>query len=254
MEILVGSVALLFLGSLIVPTFSRTCAKGNITKTISNGRQIITALRIYSSEHGGFYPDWKAPDALTSNEVFRELFRKGATDNEKIFGAPLSRFVPDGDIGTPPDYAEAVKAGENHWAMTARVSDSDNGALPLVYESPTKATWPPTWNPDAKGTDAKGRAWSNGIVVGFNDCSIMVQRLQHNSGSSVPLKKLDESTGGSESSGKDIFEMVVPEGSEPFRILDVAVPGEQDSPRTRQTTEANPDEGGSLFDFFASGC
>jgi type II secretory pathway pseudopilin PulG len=192
---LVALVPVAILASLVVPTFGRICARGNITKGISNCRQIITAMRIYSSDHGGAYPDAALENPQSSNEAFRRLFTKEVLDNELIFGCPISRFVPDGNIGKTPDFQQALEADENHWAMTKGVSDSDPGSIPLVYENPVKPTWPPVWNADAKGKNVRGRAWSNGVIIGMNDSSVGIQPLQSKAGTEVPLKDLNDGEG-----------------------------------------------------------
>jgi hypothetical protein len=195
MEVAVGLAALLLLISLIVPTFGRVSKRGDITTGISNCRKIITTMRIYSSDHGGGYPD-ASPTALkSSNEAFRVLFREGLLDDEDIFGCPKSPFVPDGRIGKYPEFQKALESGENHWAITRGLDDSASGSIPLVFENPVVATWPPKWNVDAKGTKTHGRAWSNGIIIGMNDSSVSCQPLQSKRGTEVPLKDLGDGSG-----------------------------------------------------------
>jgi hypothetical protein len=194
-EILVGLAALLLLISLIVPFFGHISEPGTITKGITNCRQIITAMRIYAADHDGKYPDAALTDPQSSNEAFRVLFQKNIIDNEMIFGCRMSPYVPDGDIGTPPDFKQALEAGENHWALTKGLSNSDLGSIPLVFENPVVATWPPKWNVDAKGTPTRGRAWGNGVIIGMNDSSVGIQPLQSKTGTEVPLKDLDNSDG-----------------------------------------------------------
>ncbi len=161
--------------------------KGSIAKAISNCRQIITALRFYASDHEGKYPDSKLPNTHISNEVFRELFKDGQADSEQIFGSPSSGDGrPDGNIGEKPDYAEALKPGENHWAMTRGLTDSDPGNIPLVFESPSDPTWPPKWNPEYAGTTKPGRTWSGGkVIIGFNDGSVSAMKLESAKGRDV---------------------------------------------------------------------
>lgn len=213
---LVALVPVAILGTLLVPAFSRTCARGNITKGISNCRQIITAMRIYSADHGGGYPDAALTDSQSSNEAFRVLFQKEVLDNELIFGCPVSRFVPDGNIGKAPDFQQALEADENHWAMTKGLADSDQGSIPLVFENPVVATWPPKWNLDAKGTNVRGRSWTNGIIIGMNDSSVSIQPLKSKTGTEVPLKDLVD--------GKNLFNQHEPtDPAEGWKILDVEV-------------------------------
>lgn len=202
MAFLVGLAALAILASLAVPTFGRISERGNVTKGISNCRQIITAMKIYSADHDGKYPDAALTDPQSSNEAFRLLFTEGILDNEMIFGCPVSRFVPDGSIGGRDDTARsaAVDVGENHWAMTKGVTDSSPKEIPLVYENPVKPTWPPVWNADAAETNKHGRSWKNGVIIGLNDSSVGIQPLESKKGTSVPLKKKD---------GKDLFEAAI---------------------------------------------
>jgi Tfp pilus assembly major pilin PilA len=215
-EVLAVITVLLILASLIVPTFARTCAKGNITKGISNARQVIISLKIYAADHDGKYPDAFLKDPRSSNEVFRVLFQENHVDNELIFGCPISPFVPDGNIGDDEDRSKALEAGENHWAMTAGLNDRASGSIPLVYENPVITTWSPKWNPDAKGTNTRGRAWSTGIIVGMNDSSVSIQPLEAKTGTAVPLRDLGE--------GQNLFSQHDDsDSSDRWRILDVEV-------------------------------
>ncbi len=178
-------------------------------KAISNLRQVMVALKIYASDHQGMYTD---EGATSSNQAFRKLFVEGAVDSEKIFGCENSAFVADGNIGAAPDFKEAVKAGENHWAMTAGLSDSASGAIPFVYENPSKAEWPPKWNTKDTASTVKGRAWEDGtIVVGLNDMSAMAYKLKAETGTEVELGPKPQ--GGGEVFAKE----------ESWKVLDVEV-------------------------------
>lgn len=184
-ELLVVITIIAILASLAVPTFGRIQERGNITKGISNARQIITALRIYSSDHGGNYPDVDtAVDSGTSNGVFRELFKEQILDNEIVFGCPVSRLGnPDGKTGE--DNSTALKENENHWSFTKGASDSASGSLPLVYENALDTSWDPSWSAKLAGTNAPGRAWSGGkVIIGQNDSSVALQSLEKKEGES----------------------------------------------------------------------
>lgn len=197
-----------------VPPFSKVAARGNLTKAINNCKQVVTTLKLYSSDNDGKYPDAKLPEARTSNDVFRLLFKAGVVDSETIFGCPgSSDGNPDGNIGKAPDFSEALKAGENHWAMTKGIDDHNAGNIPLVYESPVDATWPPKWNPDAVGTTKKGRTWSSGkVIIGFNDGSVEVLPLVSTKGEHVGLRPRAD--------GTPIFPDPPP--GQKYEVLDVA--------------------------------
>jgi hypothetical protein len=176
--------------------FLRYAEHQKSARGVSNCRQIITALRIYSGDHGGSYMDNAKVDDIetpkSSNEDFRILFTEGVLDNEAIFGCPYSPYVPDGKIGTAPKFEDALKAGENHWMQTYGLSDSASGSIPLVYENAAVVEWNPKWNANIKRRTAPGRAWTKGIIIGMNDSSVSLQPLAAIHGSEVPLKAFSE--------------------------------------------------------------
>jgi hypothetical protein len=194
-----------------VPGGSRISEKGNITKGISNCRQVIMSLRIYADDHDGKYPDSVIGNApRNANTAFRFLFVETSIDNEMIFGCPVSPFVPDGNIWDGNGKEKVLEAGENHWAMTAGLDVTKGGEIPLVYENPVKATWPPVWNASTVGTNQRGRAWKNGIIVGLNSGAVSSERL----GADTGLRKLSAEKGpavglAKERDGKDLFELAI---------------------------------------------
>lgn len=203
---------------------SRIAAQGNMTKGISNCRQAVLALKLYASDHDGKYPDAHVQGKKTANTVFRRLFDEETIDSEAIFGCPLSPFEPDGVIedsylgSESTKFAKAVQPGENHWAMTAGVTDAMPGNIPLVFENPVSATWPPKWNPDAKGTPVRGRAWSTGIIIGFNDGRAQIVPIASKKGTEVGLEPDSET-------GKDLFEQAFDSKDDSMaRWLDVELP------------------------------
>jgi hypothetical protein len=205
-ELGVGILALLLLTGAAFKFLERLYERRNLTKAIWNCRQIITAMRIYCPDSSGKYPDSYVIGTKTANTAFRLLFEDNILDNEMIFGCPVSPFEPNGVIVDPhsgPDSSKsgkALQAGENHWAMTAGLSDHISGSIPLIYENPVSATWPPKWNADMAGKPVRGRAWSNGgIIVGFNDSSVGIQPLASAYGAAVGLRP-DPNT------GEDLFE------------------------------------------------
>jgi hypothetical protein len=222
-ELAVGMMGLGMLTLLAVvacDTGGRVSERGNITRSISNCRQVVMALKLYASDHNGKYPDAHVQDKKTANTVFRKLFDEEIIDSEAIFGCPISPFEPDGvieDSYLGPEstrFAKALQPGENHWTMTAGVTDAMPGNIPLVYENPVSATWPPKWNPDAKGTPVRGRAWSTGIIIGLNDGSANIMPLASKTGKAVGLKPI---TGSQDLFDAAIDPMLFPKGE----VLDV---------------------------------
>lgn len=197
--------------------YERPIGHPGYVRAISNCRQIILSIRLYAADEGGAYPDAKLPLAKDSNAVFRQLFVEGSVEDEKIFGC-YGLFFPDGIIGASPDYDEALMPGENHWAMTKGLDDASPGGVPLVFENPAAATWPPIWNADAVGQPVKGRSWSGGrIIIGTNDTSVQLMKLSSKTGTSVPLAPVKPAS-------DNLFELASKFPHAPkYEVLDVAV-------------------------------
>ncbi len=66
-ELLVVITIIAILASLAVPTFSKIQERGNQTKGINNCRQVITTMRLYSSDNNGNYPDSDATNPPTKS-------------------------------------------------------------------------------------------------------------------------------------------------------------------------------------------
>jgi prepilin-type N-terminal cleavage/methylation domain-containing protein len=205
-ELLVVITIIAILAGAAVPTFNSVQEKANQSATLGNAKQIALALKLYAGENNGNYPDSDASMPATSNAAFAVLIQQNVLQDERIFGSKASKYIPDGDIGMPPAYATALLAGENHWAMTVGVTDSASAQAPVVFENPTAAAWPPTWNADAAGKTVKGRAWRGGkIIVAFNDTSTQAMKLASPTGPAVGPAVL----GG----GMDVFTQFDPAGT-----------------------------------------
>ena len=168
--ILLG-LALLFL---VRARFCVITHKADQMKATSNCRQIIMAMKAYAADHNGKYPRGK-----TANEVFRELVRADILQDERIFGCPLSGYVPDNDVGLAPDFNKAVGPGENHWMVVDGLGDDALASMPVVFENALEATWPPVWDgTSSEGLRKRGQTGKGGrIVIGLNDNSVCVEKL-----------------------------------------------------------------------------
>jgi prepilin-type N-terminal cleavage/methylation domain-containing protein len=216
-ELLVVITIIAILASLSMAAIGKMQEKGQVTKAIANCRQILLSIRLYSSDEGGRYPDQDPSNpATTSNVAFRNLIKNGSLEDEKIFGCGVSKYIPDGNIGSAPEYEEAVKGGENHWMMTGDLNDSASGSIPLVYENSVSLGTDPTWNADAAGRSVRGRTWNGGrIIVGTNDTSVELMKCEATKGSSVKLKSLGQE-------GQNLFtKFSEGENAVEFNILDI---------------------------------
>lgn len=176
----VAGVLVLLGVSYLMPTFGGTQESMNQHSTANNARQILMALQIWAKEHGGQYPSAIVPEHRRSaNAVFRELFRDDILTDDRIFGAHASRFRANGVIGEPPDFLQAVQAGENHWMMVDGMTLASPGHYPLIFENALDLSWPPKWKPKFAGQLIRGRPWrQDKIIVGFNDGHVDVIRLK----------------------------------------------------------------------------
>jgi hypothetical protein len=82
-----------------------------------------------------------------------------------------------------------LEAGENHWCLTMGLTDSSDGAAPLILENAVATSWPPTWNCDLSGQPVDGRAWKGGkVIIGFNDGSVSTMPLESRTGDNIGLQ------------------------------------------------------------------
>lgn len=148
--------------------------KADQMKATSNCRQIVMAMKAYAADHNGKYPKGK-----TANQVFRELVRADIFQDERVFGCPLSCYIPDNDVGLAPDFNKAVGPGENHWMVVDGLRDDALAYTPVVFENALEATWPPVWDGSPYvGIRKRGQSWERGkIVIGLNDNSVVVEKL-----------------------------------------------------------------------------
>jgi hypothetical protein len=179
---------MLFFSCLAGPVFCAISEAGERTRAINNCRQIVVCLKIHASDGSGSYIDERTRKITNSNDAFHVLFTKGIISDERVFGSSYSPFQPDGYIGEEPDYIEALKPGENHWAMTKGLSDSSPSNMPLVFENPSESTWPPKWNAESEPRSKPGRAWPGGkVIVGMNDGTVHAHKLTAPIGTNLEL-------------------------------------------------------------------
>lgn len=209
-EWITGSLAVVVLGLTLTAALGQTTPlMVKKTQTISNCRQVMVALKIYAADHAGDYPTPEGP-VRSSNQAFRRLIRDEIVEMESIFGCRGSVFLPDNNVGVKPDFAQALEPGENHWAMTEGLSDSSSGQIPLVYENPVKAAWPPKWKAGADRMRRKGEGWSDGtVIVGFNDGGAFSRNL-------TAAKAGEASQVEPNASGEEVFDP-----KNPFTVLDI---------------------------------
>jgi prepilin-type N-terminal cleavage/methylation domain-containing protein len=206
-ELLVVITIIAILAGLSVPVFAKIQEKGYITKGTNNVRQIYLGLKLYASDYDGRYPT-----GTDSNEAFRKLVEEQIIEKEDVFGCPQSDVgQPDGNLGEPPNYLQALERNENHWMMVAGLSDSSSAAFPILFENALGTDSNPRWDPTKAGLSSRGRTWSGGkVIVATNDGAVKTY--------SVDSKDSVSSLKPPAGSDKNIFQQA---GGGTLEVLDV---------------------------------
>jgi hypothetical protein len=142
-ELLVAVAIILLSGCCVVAVFLHTlrrdARRGRVNTTSKTGRDIYTVLSAWAADHNGEFPTARQ----YSNEAFRELFKAKLVDSENLFwisgdawhkNSPSGdwKMPPDNEIGTAPDFAEALMAGECAWAYVTGLNQQSDPQLPLL--------------------------------------------------------------------------------------------------------------------------
>ena len=193
-ELLVVITIIAILAGLAIPAGQAVLKMARQNQASNNCRQVIMALKQFAAKNQSQYPDsvlnpLTGGTAQNANEAFHLLFQQRVIDDERIFGSPAG-YSPDGMIGKAPAFDRAVTANENHWAMTAGLTDTSASNVPLVFENPVASAWPPQWNASVAGQIRPGRTWTRGqVIIGRQDGSAEVVDLNASTGLvTVPQK------------------------------------------------------------------
>lgn len=182
-ELLVVICIIAILATLAIPGGMSVLKSARQQQAVNNCRQVIVTLKQFAARNNTQYPDTVLNPQTggipkDANEAFRMLFQQRIVTDERIFGCPAG-YNPDGVIGTAPNYERALTPMENHWAMTAGLTDTSPGNTPLVFENPAQPSWPPKWNATAAGQIKPGRTWvGNQAIVGRLDGGAEVMNLE----------------------------------------------------------------------------
>lgn len=178
--VIVGVILLLL--SLLAPLTNRVSKVSEMMKSVSNCKQVIVSLKQYATLHDDAFPDTVMTQngdvCRSSNAAFRQMIKEEIVTDERIFGCSKSPFTPDNNIGTAPDFTEALKPGECHWMMTAGLNELMDGNIPFVFENTLYPDPPLRWRTD-DAKPSRGRSWNrHQIVIGRLDGSATVFDLK----------------------------------------------------------------------------
>ena len=176
-ELLVVISIIAILAGFALPVFTSAQKKGRITDSLSNCKQVNLALRMYSGDNDGNFPNTTAPNGGTagtalaagdfSNKAFENLMPKYTT-SKKIFGNKASHYCksPTKDQGVAD--ANKILKGQNDWLYISGLSDTSDARWPLIATATNSAT---DLTYRTLSTDLGG-VWSGtDAVIGFCDGS-----------------------------------------------------------------------------------
>ena len=175
-ELLIVIAVIAILASFALPAFLGVQERAKQTKDLSNGKQIVLALRQFALDNNGAFPQ-TAPAAaypgtpLTSTSVSNDalwwLFPTYLTD-EFIFAVPGSIWNvpgPDGvmDAAGLGVRTNTLKLGENGYAYTLGLNDTSDAGFPILEDGMISGATPP-WTYSTDKT-VKGGVWGGKKAV-----------------------------------------------------------------------------------------
>lgn len=166
---------------------ARVETSANQSIAFHNCQQIILALSVYSQDNGSSYVDSQKADLRSSNQVFRQLFREGILQDERVFGCPYSVFNPDNLMGDPPGFEMTLMSGECHWMLLKNQTSLSHPKTPIIIENSLASSWPLRWDVSnsflswwsGNTRRTKGKSWfDRKIINGRNDGSVQIEKLR----------------------------------------------------------------------------
>ena len=131
--------------------------RAKASSVAKDGRDVYTVLSAWAADNNGEFPTARQ----FSNEAFRELFKARLVDNEKLFAIKGDVWhknsptgdgrTPDNEIGTEPDYSQALMPGECAWAYATGLNEKSDPQLPLLANAFTESVGVYTDDKSRKG-------------------------------------------------------------------------------------------------------
>ncbi|MEO7319706.1 MAG: prepilin-type N-terminal cleavage/methylation domain-containing protein [Chthoniobacteraceae bacterium] len=134
-ELLVVISIIAILASIAIPVYGVATMNARIIKSVADARSIGMALRMYSNDNDGAYPNDKNDydeKITTSNDAFRSLFPT-YLQNETVFTVGTSKAGPKAD-NKVTSAGDILDRGENHWAYVSGLNSTSNSMWPLIVD------------------------------------------------------------------------------------------------------------------------
>ncbi len=164
-ELLVVISIIAILAGFALPVFASAQKKGRMTDSLSNGKQIGTALKMYAGDHDGAFPATETDGvaAITaasfSNRAYENLMPKYST-SKKIFPNKASAYCKT-PVAESSLNSNKLEQGHNDWGYVMGLVESSDARFPVGCTAPTSAF---DYSTD---TTAKGGVWgaTNAVII-----------------------------------------------------------------------------------------
>ena len=166
-ELLVALALIFILGTCFAIYGARSSGTYDLNRvkaktTARTAHEIYTLLVTWAEDHDGEFPTAHQ----FSNEAFRELFKAGLVDDEKTFTIAGDAWHknsvsgdgkrPDNEIGTAPDFSQALQRGECAFTYVSGLNLASRGSLPLLTNAFSESLGVYTNDKSRKGGVFKG--------------------------------------------------------------------------------------------------
>ncbi len=173
-ELLVVISIIAILAGFALPVFSAAQKKGRIADSLSNMKQIATAMKMFATDNDGNFPiNTTAGAALApgvgSNGAFENLMPKYIS-TKKIFAVKTSFYCKGARVAAEvPNVTEyQLLIGHNDYDYMIGLSETSDARWPLACTGTVTAT--DTW---ASDNAIGGGVWSaSDAIVVYCDCSV----------------------------------------------------------------------------------
>ncbi len=187
-ELMVVITIIAILASITVPVVTKVKAKADLSRDISNARQIVLACKSFASDWDGVYPAWD-PDAAddgggdseggdfgTSTDAFNVLISQGYIDTESIFWMQTK----NPEKLKPPREDGELESTENCYTYVMGLTDTSFSRSPLVADEQ-----------DGPGTYGEYHPWleMRRAVVGYSGGQVTAERLDSDQAGAKVLTK-----------------------------------------------------------------
>lgn len=174
-ELMVVITIIAILASVTVPVVTKVKGRADLSRDISNARQIVLALKAFAGDWDGVYPAWDPSDNSssgsggdsgfgTSTEAFNVLMNEGYIDTEGIFW--MSTKNPD--KMRPPREDGELESNENCYSYVMGLTDTSFSRSPLIADEM-----------EGPGTFGEFHPWLDmrQAVIGYSGGHVVAERL-----------------------------------------------------------------------------